>query len=104
MVLLYRNPTCVAIDDDELYGHLDNISSAPHETLIMKNYNFPYSICTNQIRTPGSTLISLINTNSLNLHFNEPTRQDNILDLVLTTHDLRIIELKVMDQTENNLN
>ncbi|KAF2351054.1 hypothetical protein FHG87_018187 [Trinorchestia longiramus] len=40
----------------------------------------------------------LINTNSLQQHIIDPTRRNDILDLVMTTHDLRIIGLEVMDK------
>ncbi|KAF2360362.1 hypothetical protein FHG87_008880 [Trinorchestia longiramus] len=46
----------------------------------------------------GSKLIDLMNTNSLQQHGNEPTRGNNILDLVMTTTDLSINGLEVTDK------
>ncbi|KAF2358520.1 hypothetical protein FHG87_010720 [Trinorchestia longiramus] len=43
-------------------------------------------------------LKAVINTNSLKQQVNEPTRQNDILDLVMTTPDLIIIGLKVTDK------
>ncbi|KAF2348920.1 hypothetical protein FHG87_020324, partial [Trinorchestia longiramus] len=39
-----------------------------------------------------------MNTNSLQQHVNEPTRGNNILDLVMTTTDLSINRLEVTDK------
>ncbi|KAF2361123.1 hypothetical protein FHG87_008121 [Trinorchestia longiramus] len=39
-----------------------------------------------------------MNTNSLQQHVNEPTRGNNILDLVMTTTDLSINGLEVTDK------
>ncbi|KAF2347530.1 hypothetical protein FHG87_021714 [Trinorchestia longiramus] len=39
-----------------------------------------------------------MHTNSQQQHVNEPTRQNNILDLVMTTPDIRIIGLQVTDK------
>ncbi|KAF2346141.1 Keratin-associated protein [Trinorchestia longiramus] len=39
IVLVYRNLICTAIDDDKFYDYLDNIFSAPHETLITVGFN-----------------------------------------------------------------
>ncbi|KAF2344491.1 hypothetical protein FHG87_024753 [Trinorchestia longiramus] len=55
-----------------------------------------------QSRARCSKLINLINTNSLQQQVNEPTRQNNILDLVMTTNNLKIIQLKAMDKIGNH--
>ncbi|KAF2344967.1 Endonuclease/exonuclease/phosphatase, partial [Trinorchestia longiramus] len=74
IVLVYRNPTCTAIEDDEFYDCLDIILSTPHETLIMGDFNLPHiNWTTRQSQAPGSKLIDLMNTNSLQQHVNEPT-------------------------------
>ncbi|KAF2359763.1 Endonuclease/exonuclease/phosphatase [Trinorchestia longiramus] len=90
-----RNPTCTAIEDDEFSDYLDNILSSPHETIIMGDLNLPHiNGATCQSQAPGSKLIDLINTNSLQ-HVNEPTRRNNILHFVMTTPDLSINGLEV---------
>ncbi|KAF2351373.1 Endonuclease/exonuclease/phosphatase [Trinorchestia longiramus] len=91
ILLVYRNPTYTAIKDDEFYDCFDNILSTPHETLIMGDFNLPHiNWTTRQSQAPGSKLIDLMNTNSLQQHVDEPTRGNNILDLVMTTTDLPI--------------
>ncbi|KAF2351558.1 Endonuclease/exonuclease/phosphatase [Trinorchestia longiramus] len=99
ILLMYRNLTCTAIEDDEFYDCLNNILSTPHETLIMGDFNLPHiNWTTRQSQAPGSKLIDLMNTNSLQQHVNEPTRGNNILDLVMTTTDLSINGLEVTDK------
>ncbi|KAF2360276.1 Endonuclease/exonuclease/phosphatase [Trinorchestia longiramus] len=54
IVLVYRNPTCTAIEDDEFYDCLDNIHSTPNETLIMGYFNLPHiNWTTRQRQAPG---------------------------------------------------
>ncbi|KAF2346276.1 Endonuclease/exonuclease/phosphatase, partial [Trinorchestia longiramus] len=99
IVLVYRNPTYTAIEDDEFYDCLDNILSTPYEILIMGDFNLPHiNWTTRQSQAPGSKLIDLMNTNSLPQHVNEPTRRNNILDLVMTTANLSINGLEVTDK------
>ncbi|KAF2351762.1 Endonuclease/exonuclease/phosphatase [Trinorchestia longiramus] len=99
IVLVYRNPTCTAIEDDEFYDCLDNILSSPHETLIIGDLNLPHiNWTTRQSQAPGSKLIDLMNTNSLQQHVNDPTRGNNILDLVMTTTYLSINGSEVTDK------
>ncbi|KAF2343506.1 Endonuclease/exonuclease/phosphatase [Trinorchestia longiramus] len=80
IVLVYRNPTCTAIEDDEFYDCLDIILTTPHETLIMGDFNLPHiNWTTRQSQTPGSKLIDL-------------------MILVMTTTDLSINGLEVTDK------
>ncbi|KAF2343901.1 Endonuclease/exonuclease/phosphatase [Trinorchestia longiramus] len=96
IVLVYRNPTCTAIADDEFYDCLANILSTPYETLIMGDFNLSHiNWTTRQSQPPSSKLIDLMNTNSLQQHANEPTRGNNILDPVMATTDLSINGLEV---------
>ncbi|KAF2358518.1 Endonuclease/exonuclease/phosphatase [Trinorchestia longiramus] len=96
IVLVYRNPTCTAIEDDEFYDCLDNILGTPHETLIMGDFNLPHiKWTTRQSQALSLKLIDLMNTNSLLQYVNELTRGNNILDLVMTTTDLSINGLEV---------
>ncbi|KAF2356894.1 Endonuclease/exonuclease/phosphatase [Trinorchestia longiramus] len=99
IVFLYRNPTCTTIEEDEFYYYFGNILSSPYETLIIGDFNLPHINWTiRQSQVPGSKLIDLMNTNSLQQHVNEPARQNNILDLVMTITDLSINGLEVTDK------
>ncbi|KAF2364031.1 hypothetical protein FHG87_005208 [Trinorchestia longiramus] len=53
---------------------------------------------TRQSQAPGTKLIELVNTNSLQQHVNEPTRRNDILNLVMTTTDLSINDLEVTEK------
>ncbi|KAF2352898.1 Endonuclease/exonuclease/phosphatase [Trinorchestia longiramus] len=65
----------------------------------MGDLNLPHINWTaRQSQAPGSKLIDLMNRNSLQQHVNEPTRGNNILDLVMTTTDLSINGFEVMDK------
>ncbi|KAF2345810.1 Endonuclease/exonuclease/phosphatase, partial [Trinorchestia longiramus] len=99
IVLVYRSPTCTAVEDDEFYDCLDIIFSTLHETLVMGDFNLPnINWTTRQSQAPGSKLIDLMNTNSLQQHVNEPTRGNDIHDLVMTSTDLSINGLEVTDK------
>ncbi|KAF2352887.1 Reverse transcriptase domain [Trinorchestia longiramus] len=99
IVLVYSHPTCTAIEDDEFSDYLDIFLSTPHKTLIMGDFNLPHiNWTTRQSQEPGSKLIDLMNTNSLQQHVNEPNKGNNILDLVMTTTDLSINGLEVTDK------
>ncbi|KAF2356667.1 Endonuclease/exonuclease/phosphatase [Trinorchestia longiramus] len=83
--------------------YLDNILSFPHEALIMGDLNLPHIYWTNrQSQALGSKPNNLLNTNSLQQDVNEPTRRDNILDLVMTTPDLSINGLEVTDKISDH--
>ncbi|KAF2344346.1 Endonuclease/exonuclease/phosphatase [Trinorchestia longiramus] len=92
ILLVHKNKTRAPTDDDEFYGFIEDILSTPHEALIMGDFNLLYiNWTTRQSRAPGFKLIELMNANSLQQQVNKPTRQNNILDLVMTILDFRII-------------
>ncbi|KAF2351082.1 Endonuclease/exonuclease/phosphatase [Trinorchestia longiramus] len=65
----------------------------------MGNSNFPHiNWTTRQSQAPGSKLIDLTNTNSLQQHVNASTRRNNILDLVMTIPDLSVNGLEFTDK------
>ncbi|KAF2350154.1 Endonuclease/exonuclease/phosphatase [Trinorchestia longiramus] len=65
----------------------------------MGDFNLPHiNWTTRQSQAPSSKLIDLKDTNFLQQHVNEPTRGNNILDLVMTTTDLSINGLEVTDK------
>ncbi|KAF2352965.1 hypothetical protein FHG87_016280 [Trinorchestia longiramus] len=87
-------PVFLAIDDDERYVNINNIPNTPPEAQTTGDFNFFYINWTIRLgQALGPKLIALMNTSSLQQHVNEPTRQNNILDLVITTSNLRIIGL-----------
>ena len=47
---------------------------------------------------PGSKLLQFIADNGLSQHVQEPTRQNNILDLVITTEEALLVTLQSKDK------
>ncbi|KAF2346137.1 hypothetical protein FHG87_023107 [Trinorchestia longiramus] len=67
-----------------------------------RHYESSTSVTMSQIRTPCCKLIDLLCTNCVQQHVNEPTTRNNILDLAMTTPDLRIIGLEVTDNISDH--
>ena len=47
---------------------------------------------------PGSKLLQFIADNGLSQHVHEPTRQNNILDLVITREEALLVALQIKDK------
>ena len=100
LVLIYRNPSITAADDDEFYTMLEEILLSQHECVIMGDFNLPNIDWTLErpIPAPGNKLIQLLADNNLTEHVHETTRQNNILDLVISTEEELIANLKIIDK------
>ena len=48
--------------------------------------------------TPGSKLLQLVADNDLSQHGHEPTRQNNVLDLIMTTEEEIVSNVKIGDK------
>ena len=90
-------PRITAADDDELYTMLEEILLSHHECVIMGDFNHPNIDWTLERPTsaPGNKLIQLLADNNLRQHVHETTRQNNILDLVISTEEELIVNLKI---------
>ena len=51
-----------------------------------------------QTPAPGNTLMQLLADNNLTQHVHETTRQNNILDLGISTEEELIVNLKIKDR------
>ena len=89
LVLIYRNTRITVAGDDEFYKMLKEILLSQHECVIMGDLNLPNLDWTLQrpTPTPGNKLMQLHLDNNLTQHVHETTRQNNILDLVLSTEE-----------------
>ena len=69
---------------------LEEILLSQHECVIMDDFNLPNIDWTLERPTPapGNKLMQLIADNNLTQHVHETTRQNNILDLVISTEEL----------------
>ena len=68
--------------------------------VIMDNFNLPNIDWTLQRPTPApvNKLMQLLADNNLTQHVHETTRQNNILDLVISTEEVLIVSLKITDK------
>ena len=96
LVLIYRN-TRITAADDEFYTMLEEILLSQHECVIMGDFNLSNIDWTLQRPTPalGNKLMQLLADNNLTQHVHETTRQNNILDLVISTKEELIVNLKI---------
>ena len=104
LVLVYRNIRITAADDDALYATLELILLTQHECVIMGDFNVPHIDWLLQQPTPapGSKLLQFIADNGLSQHVQEPIRQNNILDLVITTEEALLLTLQIKDKIEDH--
>ena len=81
LVLVYRNTTITAADDDAFYATLEEILLTQHECVIMGDFSLPHIDCSLQqlIPAPGSKLLQFIADNGLSQHVQKPTRQTTYL-------------------------
>ena len=100
LVLIYRNTRITAADDDEFYTMLIEIFQSQHECVIMGDFNLPNIDWTLQRPTPapGNKLMQLLADNNLTQHVHKTTRQNNIMDLVISTEEELIVNLKIIDK------
>ena len=71
-----------------------------HECVIMRDFNLPNIDWTLQRPTPapGNKLMQLLADSNLTQYVHETTRQNNILDLVISTEEELIVNLKITDK------
>ena len=100
LVLVYRNTTITAANDDAFYATLEEILLTQHECVIMGGFNLPHIDWSLQQPTPapGRKLLQFIADNGLSQHVQEPTRQNNILDLVITTEEALLETLQIKNK------
>ena len=79
---------------------LEEILLSQHECVIMGDFNLPNIDWTLQRQTaaPGNKLMQLLRDNNLPPHVQETTRQNNIMDLVISTEEELIVNLKTTDK------
>ena len=100
VLIIYRNTRITTADDDEFYTMLEEILLSKHECVIMGDFNLPNIDWTLQRPTPapGNKLMQLLADNNLTQHVHETNRQNNILDLVISTEEELIVNLKITDK------
>ena len=102
IVLVYRNSHILVDSESLLYEKIEETVSSMHETVIFGDFNLPninWNTLTSQ--APGNRLLDLISSNGLVQHVKEPTRGNNILDLVITSEDQLVNEVEISDKIRN---
>ena len=79
---------------------LEEILLSYHECVIMGDFNLPNIDWTLERPTPapGYKLMQLLADNNLTQHVHENNRQNNIQDLVISTEEELIVNLKITDK------
>ena len=79
---------------------LEEILLSQHECVNMGNFNLPNIDWTLQKPTPapGNKLMQLLADDNLTQHVHETTRQNNIVDLVISTEEELIVNIKIADK------
>lgn len=102
VVVVYRRPTHTYQEDIDLYNNLEKTLSTK-ETLIIGDFNLP-NIHWGDVKGSGHAsekMTEFIKDNFLYQLVQKPTRGDNILDLVITTHENLISDLEVGELISN---
>ena len=82
------------------YESLEEILLTQYECIIMGDFNLQNIDWTlgRPTPAPGTKLLQLVADNNLTQHVHEPTRQNNVLDLVMTTEEEIVSNVKIGDK------
>ena len=83
---------------------LEEILLSQYECVIMGDFNHPNMDWTQQRQTPapGNKLMQLLANNNITQHEHETSRQNNILDLVISTEEELILNLKIINKIRDH--
>jgi hypothetical protein len=96
LALVYRNSHTLAEHDAQLYETLEEIVSSSHETIIFGDFNLPYIDWVSLTSlAPGNKLTDFVKDNNMVQLVREPTRGNNMLDLVMSTEERLISNILV---------
>ena len=98
-ILTYRPPGCNASENQALIEYLDQKINQLGNVYLLGDFNYPHVNWTNSTAsTPEeSAFLNFCASNSLSQFGNEPTLNENILDLVLTFDYIESIEVNEPD-------
>ena len=86
VIICYRTPSMTNVENEEFLSFLANILEHENHCIMIGDYNYPginWPIFSSSNRNE-KIFIDLLNENSLHQHVTEPTRGENILDLILS--------------------
>lgn len=97
----YKSPAAEAEEIDELFKVLQKASKG--EVMIMGDFNYPgINWETYESNSHGHAFLDLVMDNFLHQHVQEPTRENNILDLVLSSNEGMVEKLEVKEHLGNS--
>ena len=97
----YKSPVSDSLELKELYDAI--AQGAKKQVLIMGDFNFPHiNWDTLESDSDGSQFRDLLLDNYLVQHVKEPTRNDNILDLVITSDVNMVDKMQVIEHLGNS--
>lgn len=93
--LIYRPPGLNSTTDKTLFEEIAEISST-FDSIIFGDFNLPVTVWGDPITAhSGRELYTDLLESALNQHVNEPTRGDNILDIILSTNQMLVDNVNV---------
>ena len=106
--VVYRPPNLSETLDCILYNEIKSLTNDSTDTIIMGDFNLPLiNWNTNQHGdSAGDRFFSFFHENFLHQHVHEPTRDNNILDLVISTDENLVNYLEIgepLDTSDHNI-
>ena len=100
--LVYRPPAQNTVNDAKLLDRITEISNT-YDSIIIGDFNLPVTIWGNPLTShTGHELYNNLLLSSLKQHVSEPTRGNNILDLLFSTNDALISNVNVGPEFSNS--
>lgn len=97
----YKSPTASIMEINEMFQVLQSVSK--QQVVIMGDFNFPnIDWDTYDSDSHGEDFRDLIFDNFLFQHVKQPTRENNVLDLVITSEEEMVEDLAVIDKLGNS--
>lgn len=97
IVAVYRRPGCHVNENNEFLGEIEEWCTVQHPTLIIGDFNFPHILDGDGLPRSNSLFHSFLIQCSLFNLVSEATRQDNMLDLLLTNDVSLVADVKISE-------
>lgn len=99
-VAIYRPPTQTPDLDKLFYSKLQDLVKS--EFILLGDFNVPEFAQNERYTSPASQLANFIEDNFLIQNVDKPTRGNNILDLVFSSHENLVYNVKIEDALANS--
>ena len=101
--VVYRKPGQTVDEDIKLYNSLNTTINSNKESIIVGDFNLPNINWSNNIGVESEShrLLDFIDDNFLHQTVTEPTRQSNILDLVISSQENLVVNTRTGEHLGN---